>query len=83
MYFQELFFISCFSFQTSNKYSKNHSNCDTDGRERDRSPVGGASTNNRGSSPYCSRHSNSSPRSHRSKSYVRSRESGKRGGLFF
>ena len=66
----------CLSFQTSSKYSKSHSNCNSESsRERDRSPVGSSS------SPY-SRHSNFSPRSHRSKSYSRSRESGKRGRYF-
>ncbi|XP_068751451.1 WW domain-containing adapter protein with coiled-coil-like [Montipora capricornis] len=61
-------------YQTSSKYSsKSHPNCNSESnRDRDRSPVGASN------SPY-SRHTNFSPRSHRSKSYNRSRESEKRG----
>ncbi|XP_078344299.1 uncharacterized protein LOC144629923 isoform X2 [Oculina patagonica] len=67
-------------YQANTKFSsKSHSNCNSESsrdRERERSPV--TSSNSRGSSPY-SRYSNFSPRSHRSKSYSRSRESNKRG----
>lgn len=61
-------------YQTSSKYSsKSHPNCNSESnRDRERSPVGSSN------SPY-SRHTNFSPRSHRSKSYSRSREGGKRG----
>ena len=83
-----LTFLRRFSFgdfmysQASSKFSsKSHSNCSSEGgRERERSPVG--SSISRGSSPY-SRHSNFSPRSHRSKSYNRSRDSSKRGLYYF
>lgn len=63
-------------YQTGSKYSKSHSNCVSDGR--DRSPTSGSGS--RGSSPYVTKHSSNSPRFHRSKSnHSRSRESSRKG----